>query len=363
MTLPLYRLDSEPALATEGHRGLWYNRFFNQYGNDWQIPEDGKRQWVSENAKTTGQQKMLQMAAFRQLSLITALNGRGSVFKTDWHFATGLGLPHPVENGLAWHHTLGVPYLAGSGVKGLVKAWVDVWDESLSDETRKQRCDEWFGTTEQAGNFIFFDALPIEPVSLTPDVMTPHMDKWYEQGGEINDWKREPDKVPADWHAPVPVPFLVVKEARLLFGIAPRTAKSADQLPQVFEALKQALDWLGAGAKTAVGYGHMLEDSSKTDDLVEDMSKIAAKAETSKLSPEQQELRALRERFAADQKCGAREAGGELIGKTNQLLKEGLNWPAADRQELATLVEAIFSYIGWGNKKKERKEKIAALQQ
>ncbi len=87
----------------------------------------------------------------------------------------------------------------------------------------------------------------------------------------------------------------------------------------------------------------------------------SAKAEISKLSPEQQELRALHERFAADQKRGVREAGGELIGKTNQLLKEGLNWPVADRQALATLVEAIFSYIGWGNKKKERKEKIAAL--
>ncbi len=362
MNMPLYRCDLQPVLGDAGNRGLWYSRFFNSYAGDWTIPDDGKRQWVSDNAKRTGQQEMLQMAALRQLNLITALNGRGSVFKTDWHFATGLGLPHPVENGLAWHRTLGVPYLAGSGVKGLVKAWVEVWDESQSDdETRKKRCDDWFGTTEKAGNFIFFDALPIEPVLLTPDVMTPHMAKWYEQGGKISDWQKEPDKVPADWHAPVPVPFLVVKEAKLLFGIAPRTEKSADQLPKVFEALKQALEWLGAGAKTAVGYGRMVEDPSKTAHLTEEISKVAAKAEISKLSPEQQELRALHERFAADQKRGVREAGGELIGKTNQLLKEGLNWPVADRQALATLVEAIFSYIGWGNKKKERKEKIAAL--
>lgn len=361
MTLPFYCCTSEPKLEDAGNRGLWYSRFFNRYTNDWSIPDDGKRQWVSENAKLTGQPEMLQAAVLRHLGLITALNGCGAVFKTDWHFATGLGLPHPVENGLAWHHTLGVPYLAGSGVKGLVRAWVEIWDEALDEEKKQRRLVEWFGDLQQAGQFLFFDALPIEPVNLVADVMTPHMDKWYERGGEINDWQKEPEKVPADWHAPVPVPFLAVKNAQLLFGIAPRRPEFAGELSEVFQALKQALDWLGAGAKTAAGYGRMVEDSSKTTALVEEMSKAAVKAQTRKLSLEQRELHALRERFAADQKRGVKEAGGELIGKTNQLLKDGVNWPAADRQELATLAEAIFSYIGWGSKKKERKEKIAAL--
>lgn len=361
MNLPLYCCDSEPKLEDAGNQGLWYSRFFNHYAADWTIPDDGKRQWVSENAKTTGQREILQATAIRHLSLITALNGRGAVFGTDWHFATGLGLPHPVENGLAWHHTLGVPYLAGSGVKGLVKAWVEVWDEALDEEKKQRRLVEWFGDLQQAGHFRFFDALPIEPVTLAADVMTPHMAKWYEKGGEIGDWKKEPDKVPADWHAPVPVPFLVVKNARLLFGIAPRRPEFAGELPQVFDALKQALDWLGAGAKTAAGYGRMVEHDGATTHLREVAEQAATQAERAKLSPEQRALRALQERFAADQRRGAREAGGGLIGTTNQLLKEGLNWPAADRQELATLVEAIFSYIGWGNKKKERKEKIAAL--
>lgn len=361
MTLPLYCCTSEPKLEDAGNRGLWYSRFFNRYTHDWTIPDDGKRQWVSENAKLAGQPQMLQAAVLRHLGLITALNGCGAVFKTDWHFSTGLGLPHPVENGLAWHHTLGVPYLAGSGVKGLVRAWVEIWDEALDQEKKQQRSVEWFGDLQQAGRFLFFDALPIEPVILAADVMTPHMDKWYEQGGTISNWQKEPDKVPADWHAPVPVPFLVVKNARLLFGIAPRRPQFAGELLEVFEALKQALDWLGAGAKTAAGYGRMREDSSKTAALVEVLSKAAAKAETSKLSPEQLELRALQERFEADRKRNLKEAGGELIGKTNQLLKEGANWSAAERQALAMLAETIFAYVGWGNKKKERKERIAAL--
>ena len=49
-------------------------------------------------------------------------------------------------------------------------------------------------------------------------------------------------EVPADWRAPVPVPFLVAEEAKLLFGMAPRRSEFAVELPQIFTALKQALD-------------------------------------------------------------------------------------------------------------------------
>lgn len=361
MNWPIYLLETEPALAAEGNRGLWYNRFFNQYAADWTVPPDGKRQWVSDNARSTGQREALQTQALRQLALITALDGHGAVFATDWHFASGLGLPHPVENGLAWHHTLGVPYLAGSGVKGLVRAWVEVWDESLHEPDKARRLIDWFGTTEQAGRFRFFDALPIEPVMLTADVMTPHWGKWYAQGGEIKDWQQEPEKVPADWHDPVPVPFLVVKNAKLLFGIAPRCPEFAGELPQVFSALKQALDWLGAGAKTAAGYGRMVEDEGAAANLWEVAEQAKEQEYDRKRSPEQRALRVLRGRLEADQKRGFKEAGGELINQTNQWLKDGLNWPVPERKELATLAEAIFGYIGWGAKKKERTEKIAAL--
>ena len=364
MNLPLYQLDSEPTLADEGNQGLWYSRFFNRYQADWTIADEGKRDWVSDNARLTGQGQRENLNAYvlRHLALITALDGRGAVFKTDWHFATGLGLPHPVENGLTWHHTLGVPYLAGSAVKGLIRAWVEVWDESL-DKTEKDRIVHWFGDQQQAGCFRFFDALPVDPVTLIADVMTPHMDKWYEQGGAIQNWQQEPEKVPADWHAPVPVPFLAVKEAKLLFGIAPRRPEFAAELPQVFDALKQALDWLGAGAKTAAGYGRMVEDATRFNRLAEKAAEAAKQAKFAQLSPEQQALQTLRERFEVDQKRGIKEPGGELIDDINQLLKDGLAWSPTDREALAQLAEAIFGYVGWGKKKAERKEKIAALRE
>jgi CRISPR-associated protein Cmr6 len=108
----------------------------------------------------------------------------------------------------------------GSAVKGLLRAWVEIWAE-LSDDERLQRRRDWFGWVkgymgdkkDQAGKLIFFDAIPIEPVKLTMDIMTPHYGKWYEQGHKIEGnnmvdlLQKQHECLPADWHAPVPVPF------------------------------------------------------------------------------------------------------------------------------------------------------------
>lgn len=392
MSLPLYRDHQAPqALPEQGHRGLWYERFFDRYDTDWTIfkeksdkgkilQREGKASWVEDNAKLAGQGDALELAVQRQLELATSLGGRGAVFKADWHFATGLGLPHPVENGLAWHHTLGVPYLAGSAVKGLVRAWVEVWDDPLDESERKRRLETWFGFADkrvsvegesrernvsQAGAFRFFDALPLKPVSLRTDVMTPHLGKWYEQGGEIEDWQREPDKVPADWHAPVPVPFLVAHKPSLLFSIAPRRPDCPKvELDAVFEALKQALDWLGGGAKTAVGYGHLLESPSSTDDLYRQQREKMEQEAFAQLTPEQQILKRLQQQFEGERQGNTKpDAGGAFMAEVRQRLDQGIAWPTAERLQLAELVETIYGYVGWGNsgKKRERKALIAKL--
>lgn len=175
-----------------------------------------------------------------------------------------MGNPHPVENGFTWHPTLAVPYLAGSAVKGLVRAWVEMNDGGLNYDEKSALLKHWFGTedkeqvAEQAGNFIFFDAIPSEPPVLLCDIMTPHMGKWYEQGDDVQK-NLNPDVIPADWHEPVPVPFLAVKKALFVFSIAARNVKHQAELAKIFTALDSALSWLGAGAKTAAGYGYMTE--------------------------------------------------------------------------------------------------------
>ncbi|MBA4603662.1 type III-B CRISPR module RAMP protein Cmr6 [Thermoactinomyces sp. AMNI-1] len=164
--------------------------------------------------------------------------------KTTSRFIPGMGRPHPVENGVNWHPTLGVPFLPGSSVKGVVRAWAESYNKV--DEKTITRI---FGPKElekSAGSVIFFDALPTRHVRLAMDIMTPHHSNYY-QGKTKN---------PHEWETPNPIPFLAVDEGQtFVFAIAPRRLQDQEDLVQVEHWLKEALETMGAGAKTAVGYG------------------------------------------------------------------------------------------------------------
>lgn len=283
------------------HKGLWFDRFFNRYyynqldsqdKHNWQLKdphqehrtdnekEQPKKDWIDRVISgECGVQQALKHHAVQYAQLCQSLKGQQLIAKNSWNFAIGMGNNHPVENGFSWHPTLGTPYLTGAAVKGLLRTWVEVWSGLESDKI-KQKCHSWFGSEEkfpdpktsneaqknQAGLFIFFDALPIEPVKLSCDIMTPHMGEWYSQGDNITAKNRN-DSLPADWHSPNPIAFLVVKEICLQFCIAPRPClhpKQTEALVEAMKYLKMALEFLGAGAKTAVGYGRFEEDIQKT---------------------------------------------------------------------------------------------------
>jgi CRISPR-associated protein Cmr6 len=57
-----------------------------------------------------------------------------------------LGNPHPVEKGFLWHPTLGTPSLPGSGVKGLVRAWVEAWMPFDGYQARLDTFFRYFGS-------------------------------------------------------------------------------------------------------------------------------------------------------------------------------------------------------------------------
>lgn len=265
MTCPIYKDSNAPGNRhPSAHSGLWFDRFFNLYNSGWQIDEKGKQAWINTVRGRIGDSTQLDSACNGMIALLEKLNGEVSVMKSQWHFATGLGNPHPVENGFAWHHTLGVPYLTGAAVKGLVRAWIEQWEEPC--DTQAAKLNRWFGNDMAGGSFIFFDALPIGPVLLACDIMTPHMGDWYEKGGEE---PLNPEVTPADWHNPVPVTFLAAKDIKLMFAIAPRHADVQSELSQVMETLKNSLEWLGAGAKTAVGYGRFEPDEKAQNEIIE----------------------------------------------------------------------------------------------
>ena len=219
-----------------------------------------KLEWINKFTGTTGDAKQLTRAAEWQKALAESLGGQHEAFVTDAPFVTGMGLEHPVENGFAWHHTLGVPCLPASSVKGLVRAWAEHWLKE--DQGAILRI---FGDAAEGagvGSVILFDALPLAPVALMAEVLTPH------DGG----WRQNPDKAPSDWHSPVPIPFLAMAPgAKFLFSAAPRPGSStgAQDTETFMGWLAEALEWLGAGAKTAAGFGRFLNEEARARQALE----------------------------------------------------------------------------------------------
>lgn len=284
---PLYEAEHVPKeLSSQGNAGLWWDKFFHFYENDFSKvtpavtqkdyeKPDGKMRWICTVEGERGHKQHIERFAQRQFELGAAQNAQQRFFKTDWHFATGLGYSHPVKNGFCWHHTLGVPYLPASGIKGLLRAWVEKWEEFDDEELRKKVLLSWFGSEpgeakheeQRAGGLIFFDAIPVHCPDLSADVTTPHMGKWYAEGSKISRADgsgNDAARIPGDWHSPVPIPFLVVSQASFLFQIAARSQSTFEEdydLAKSMELLQLALEHLGAGAKTAACYGRMSEDT------------------------------------------------------------------------------------------------------
>lgn len=253
---PLYRslAQTEPAHRETGNRGLWYEKYCDRWqahaSDHWTLSSEQndeeagpKLDWIlAATRASAGDQEQLEEAEARVERLAERLGGETLPLRTAERLVTGLGLEHPVENGFAWHQTLGTPYLPGSSLKGLVRAWARDWLEEPEDEIARI-----LGHGDGVGSVQFLDALPTRRVRLEADVMTPHYGPYHADG-----------EIPGDWHAPVPIPFLTVAaDQHFLFALLPRRRdeQHARDLATAAEWLTDALIELGAGAKTAIGLG------------------------------------------------------------------------------------------------------------
>lgn len=255
MPRPLYKNLAHASLQLgTGNAGLWYDKLCDRWSDDWTLSgdDDGKLDWIETVTKErVGLEQLLAESTARMLRLTAAKSGTFGIFVTEGRFVTGLGRSHPVENGFAWHPTLGVPYLPGSSIKGLVRAWAE---RDAEPRPSRDRIDVILGSPVVAGQVVFLDACLLAPVQLEADVMTPHYAGW------------SADEPPGDWCRPVPVPFLVTaSQSAFAFSVVPRRATDRSALGEVFAWLRAALQGAGAGAKTSVGYGRFRFDESKTE--------------------------------------------------------------------------------------------------
>jgi CRISPR-associated protein Cmr6 len=189
------------------------------------------------------------------------------------------------------------------------------------------------------GALMFSDVFPLMPNSqMGVDILSPHYGDYYQKGG-----------TPNDAGSPVPAMFLTVPEkSEFLFSVQRDPSLLPASLQETWiektEALFQyAFDWLGFGAKTAVGYGVMEEDPSVVPNPVP--------------APPSDPLDELKEWLEEDRANQTATAGGRLANRLAELTAEAATWPQTKRNQLAALAEAIYQLIGWGNAKKKREKK------
>lgn len=344
MTRPLYKdAVRHPAeRLPKGHAGLWYDKFCNRWqveGETWSMASarDGtgggkKLEWI--NTLTNGEvgvRDELDEYASRLARLVERRKGRYGVFVAESRFVTGLGRSHPVENGFAWHSTLGTPYLPGTSIKGMVRAWASLGAAPPAPREAVQRL---FGGPESGGRVSFLDAVPVAPVQLEPDVVTPHYAGWREA---------EP---PGDWRSPKPIPFLVTAaKTPFLFGVMPRADTADADLDEVMSWLCLALTWSGSGAKTAVGYGRFRRESARTDEL---RQRFRAREREHEARIRAQRAAVEREARRAAMHPVDREIEEILEGRSNQnepeittifRMAEGGHWSGSDKTRAAEWLE------------------------
>ena len=228
-------------------------------------------------------------------------------------FVTGMGLPHPLENGFAFLDPYGIPYLPGSSVKGVLKRaaeeltlfeqdrkgwtvaalwwllgfestsaylaqsegrWQEAFAQRLQDSRENEEANAFLkawdftwkdlsdlprrSKVHHRGALVFLDVFPDPPETprgkmTRTDILNPHYAPYYQK-----------QEAPADNANPIPNYFLTLPEnTRFSFTILFRPAPS---LPSdiasrwknlVEEAFRFAALHLGFGGKTSQGYGRM----------------------------------------------------------------------------------------------------------
>jgi CRISPR/Cas system CMR subunit Cmr6 (Cas7 group RAMP superfamily) len=224
--------------------------------------------WAARSGLGQDATHLAHVCARRTRALDRLAHGQGRhvvrlVAEPEWRLAVGIGeRGNAHEIGLSLHGTHGWPVLPGSGLKGLALAYARNEDPALL-----RAVFGWPlpgldpGEVEAAvGGVRFLDALPDgEPVTVHLDVLTPHVKPYYDGAikdvspAEIKDVSPAERRPPSEQHKPEVIAFLSVsgRFAVDLVGADPDHVRLAERW------LTEAGEELGAGAKTAAGYGYL----------------------------------------------------------------------------------------------------------
>ncbi len=262
---------------------LYYKYTWTWTGNnEWEMRGEEKGAMMKALKKAARAKEIeMELSAFigRHRAMVFSLGDEGWKPRTldlvtDARLIAGLGYKGPMEVGLTLHPLYGFPYIPASSIKGIARAYAQrvlKEDEGLireifgSPDKDAKRADEF-----RVGCVRFFDAIPIKMPVLDIDIMTPHFGKYYMDG-----------QTPGDWLSPVPVAFLAVAEEQAFhFSLAARAdtdsskgaispAQADEYADKARKWLKEGLESLGAGGKTAAGYGFFTDADAKAKRVAE----------------------------------------------------------------------------------------------
>ncbi len=270
---------------------------------------EGKGGWLREIASGDYIDARLIQGLYRRwLNMTTAVGALHFSAVTDWRMVVGLGGETVLETDMTLHHLYGIPYIPGSALKGLTRAYVtgEVFpskDIEHDNETVKQI----FGSQEHAGTVIFFDAMPVDgKATFVLDIMNSHYPNYY---GE--------KKPPTNDQNPNPVTFLTVTNTAFMFALAPRNPRYIDDVNTAKDWLQKALEKYGVGGKTSAGYGYFKEIRDGQEPPA--VAQPSQKASTSTFSPTQKPAPAERIRPNIPKFREGQEITGSVVAPTDEL--------------------------------------------
>ena len=287
-----------------GHRFSLYFPFWivdEKSPNKWEKapdPRDGEGAKLTalrspvEDSKHPGVTRLAEALRTRQNALAQQAGAETLKAVSLSPFITGMGEEHAVENGFAFLNPYGLPYLAGSGVKGVIRraaeemaeagdggwtfarvTWLFGYEDNafvshiekerqngnpeaieLFEQLKNKEADTFLNLLDRdkhlAGALSFWDV--IIKGELDIDILTPHYGHYYRT--------KDPEP-PHDAGQPNPNPFLIVAPgAHFTFHVTCNERRLPDTIKGEWRALirtafNHAFEWGGFGAKTAVGYG------------------------------------------------------------------------------------------------------------
>lgn len=254
--------------APPGHR---FSLYLEAWKDDFTLDKTDKTQAIKQ-ALPLPADSANALVALRARQRALAQSRTAEIFDAiaTAPFATGLGMEHPLENGFAFLNPYGLPYLPGSGVKGVLRAAARELADGVFGGTEgwtHAAITALFGSDDPLvrGALTFWDVIPTLPCNkMRVDVMTPHQNHYYQEG-----------RTPHDSGQPIPIPFLTVPpkaEFRFIVTCEEKYLRHAGVNLENWKellavAFAHAFDWLGFGAKTAVGYGAMTRVAPRDEEL------------------------------------------------------------------------------------------------